>query len=257
MHTLNLSFPPPSWLTILESELVTPPEGVAKDLKVLKNNIRQALLGRYENLEQTFEGLLPVVWSLRVRVLPMLAQFDLVDTLKNAELHFSRLPQQIPALAGATEKLLFGMHLMKDFVEKLLAENPNFETELAEGLTHLPEKIPTWEEIEGMIFSENGFGTVAFKLIHGSLMMELILFAVDLAADEHLPLDTGICYELDYQSAVAIKTYAGAFGLDKSQMPWHTYPNNSLDKFLLEGPVVSESDMEYVHEKRMHLNSWI
>ncbi|MEQ1746515.1 MAG: hypothetical protein ABMA02_13880 [Saprospiraceae bacterium] len=74
----------------------------------------------------------------------------------------------------------------------------------------------------------------------------MILFAIDLAADEQLPLDAGIYYELDYQSAVAVKAYAAALGLDKSQLPWYTYPNNSLEKFLLEGPVVSEVDIEHV-----------
>ncbi|MEQ1746514.1 MAG: hypothetical protein ABMA02_13875 [Saprospiraceae bacterium] len=52
MHTFNRSISLPSWLSIVGSELVSPPAGVGKYLKALKNNLQQALLGRYETLNK-------------------------------------------------------------------------------------------------------------------------------------------------------------------------------------------------------------
>ncbi len=255
MHPFDQKIAPPSsWLTLIGSELVEVPEGLSREVEQLRKALRKGLLGRYEELETLLEELLPRVWELRIRALPLLAQTDLAEALKKVEVEFSLMPQRFPALAEAAIKLLFGLHLMTGFVEKLLATNPEITTKLPQRLS--ADKMPTLEEIKGLALSKSGNEVLAYNLIQGSLLMDLLFFAMDLAADEHLPLDVGICYELEYQSAIAVKTYAAAFGMDKTQMPWYVPPQNTLEKILLEGPVVSEADVEYVHEKRAHLNTW-
>jgi len=242
--------PPSSWLTLIGSEVVDVPKEILKEVEQLRKALRQGLMGRHEEIEASFEELLPAVWDLRIRALPLLAQIDLSEALKKIELEFLRVPQRFPALADAVQKLLFGLQLMTDFVEKLLAARPSLTTELPKQLS--TEKMPSWHEIA----NQDTTDFTTYSLIHASLQMELLLFAIDLAADEQLPLQVGICYELDYLSATAIKTYAAAFGLEQTQLPWYAAPNNNVGKLLLEGPVVSEADLEYVHKKRAHLNTW-
>jgi hypothetical protein len=94
------------------------------------------------------------------------------------------------------------------------------------------------------------------ELIQTSLMMELLLLAVDIAATKKLQLTPGICYELDYQSAVTVKAYAVALGLTEEQMPWYQSPENDLERLLLSGPVLEEPEIEYILEKRRHLGEW-
>jgi hypothetical protein len=246
--------PPSSWLTLIGSELVEAPEGLEKDIQQLRQNMRQVLLGKYEDLEAALEDLLSTVWTLRVQALPFLAQHDLTEAMKQVELEFVLIPQRFPALASATQKLLFGIQLMTDFVEKLIDVNPDFAKNLPQAISM--EQVPSWEEIKKQITKQDYQGKTPYTLLRGSLLMELLLFAIDMAADEQLPLEESICYELDYQSAVAVKAYAAAFGIDKTRLPWNAFPKNEMNRLLLEGPVVSEADLEYIHEKRAHLNSW-
>lgn len=245
---------PSSWLTLIGSELVEVPKDLEREVVRLKETLRQGLLGNYEELDSLLEELLPRVWELRVQVLPLLAKINLAEALKKVELEFALIPQKIPALTDATEKLLFGVHLMTGLAEKLLAAHPEITRKMSKPF--FAGEAPTWAEIKHEVLVDSNSGSIAFNLLEGSLRIELLLFALDLAADEHLSLDAGICYELNYQSAVAVKTYASAFGLDKKEMPWHTPPYTALEELLLEGPVVSETEMGYVHEKRSHLNSW-
>jgi hypothetical protein len=242
--------PPTSWLTLLGSEIRDVPQGMNREMEQLRMRLRQGLLGRHEEIEALLEELLPAVWDLRIRALPLLAQTNLSEALKKVELEFSLVPQRFPALADAVQKLLFGLHLMSEFVEKFLAANPNLTTELSGQLA--TEKMPSWHEI----VNQGTTDFPAYSLIHASLRMELLLFAIDLATDEQLPLQVGVCYELDYLSATTVKAYAAPFGLEQTQMPWYAAPKNNVGKLLLEGPVVSEADLEYVHEKRAHLNTW-
>lgn len=244
--------PAPSWLALIGSELVDVPKGLMREVAQLRNALRDGLLGNYEDFEVVLEELLPKVWELRIQALPLLAQINLADALKKVELEFALIPQKIPALAEATDKLMFGLHLMADLAEKLLVAHPEIASEIPQPL--FSGKAPVWEEIKHQ--TQVGSGNAAFNFLEGSLRIELLLFALDLAADEHLSLNTNICYELNYQSAVAVKTYASAFGLDKTQMPWYAPPYTALEELLLEGPVVSEAEMEYIHDKRAHLNSW-
>jgi hypothetical protein len=55
--------PPSSWLTLIGSELVEAPEGLEKDIQQLRQNMRQVLLGKYEDLEAALEDLLSTVWT--------------------------------------------------------------------------------------------------------------------------------------------------------------------------------------------------
>lgn len=245
---------PTSWLTLIGSELVEVPKELEREVERLKESLRKGLLGNYEELDSLLEELLPRVWKLRIQASPLLAKINLAEALKKVELEFALIPQKIPALADATEKLQFGLHLMTGLAEKLLATHPEITREMSQPV--FAGEAPTWEEIKHGVLVDSNSGNVAFNLLEGSLRIELLLFALDLAADEQLSLDAGICYELNYQSAVAVKSYASAFGLDKKEMPWHTPPYTALEELLLEGPVVSEAEMKYVHEKRSHLNTW-
>ena len=94
------------------------------------------------------------------------------------------------------------------------------------------------------------------RFLHGSLLMEPLLLAVDIVADEQLSLDFAMCHEMKYLSALAVEEYAGVIGLDYTKMPWYKPPQTDLQRLLLEGPTLNEADIQYIHEKRSHLNAW-
>lgn len=245
---------PPSWLTLMDDEQMELPRWLLVELENLKKDLRQALLGEYENLEAALENMLPKVWGLRMKALPFIAQVDPSEAVKKIELEFSLLLERFPDLAGAANKLMFGLHLMTEFVGKIIEDNPNLLKDLPHQLSG--QDLLSWQEVTAQFSTKDNSRAMADNLFHGSLMMELLLFAVDLAAGEDISLDQGICYELDYQSAVAVKTYAAAFGLGADQMPWYQQPKNELEQLLLEGPVLAEPEIEYILEKRRHLNTW-
>jgi len=87
-------------------------------------------------------------------------------------------------------------------------------------------------------------------------MIEVLLFAIDDIADNKIPLEPAICYEFDYQSAIAVKEYAAGLGMSEAQLPWYREPQNDVEKLLLTGPVLSDSNLEHVFEKRRHLDTW-
>lgn len=242
---------PPSWLTLIGTDQVQAPASLMSEVGELSLELEHALQGNYEDLEAVLEGLLPKVWDLRIKALPILAQLDFSEAMKMAESDFSLIPKKNPSLGPVVEKLVFGFQLMKEFVENLLAQKPKFTKELSKQA--LGENPPSFSEMMEQL-AVGGF--VEANFIHGSLMIDLLLFAVDLSVEKELPLDPSICYELDYQSAVAVKEYASAFGIDKTKVPWYTPPKNNLGKLLAEGPVVSEEDLQYVYEKRAHFNTW-
>jgi hypothetical protein len=88
------------------------------------------------------------------------------------------------------------------------------------------------------------------------LTIELLVFAVDIITEEQLPLESGMYYELAYQSAVAVKTYAGFFEITENELPWYSPAENKFQQLLLEGPVLHGDDLQYLYEKREHLNLW-
>jgi hypothetical protein len=218
----------------------------------LKENLRQILLGDYEHLEAALESLLPEVWQLRIKAMPIFAQIDLTDAIKKVEVEFASIPTRMPLLAAAAENLSFGVHLMGKFLKDMLSQNPNLIEDLQQQLSE--SAAPSFSEITLQL--TQGEHPIIANFIHGSVMMEVLLFAIDLADDEQLPLEYGICYELGYQSAVAVEEYGLAIGLTAEKMPWYSPPQNDLQWLLLEGPVLSEPDIQYITEKRKHLNSW-
>lgn len=254
MNTLE-QYGPPSWLTLLESEKVKIPQGLMTAFVALKKDIREILLGKHEDFETNIEGLLQKTWELRIQAIPVLLKQDFSEALKKAGREFSLIPQRYPTLSKAVRKLEFGLHLMTQFVEGLATKTMDWPISPQQVIQSVPP-----ESLNDLIaqLARNG-NPESGKLLHmlqGSLMVEILIFAIDLAADEQLPLDPGICYELEYQAAVAVKEYAAAFGIDKTQMPWYARPKNEMENLLVEGPVVSEADLQYVMEKRAHLNSW-
>jgi hypothetical protein len=252
MTTLEQYQTPPSWLAVLGEGEITMPEWITEELTMLKMKLRQVLSQDYEYLELALESLLPKVWELRMRVLPILNQLDLTEALKKVEAEFALIPQRMPSVAAAAEKLNYGLHLMDKWVKTLMSQNTNLLQDLQQ---QLPDASPSsFEELIAQL--AHGENQTIQKLLHGSLMMELLLFTIDLAADEQIPLDFGVCYELGYQSAVAVEEYASALGHTAEQMPWYSPPQNDLQRLLLEGPVLSEPDIQYITEKRKHLNSW-
>lgn len=243
--------PPLSWLTILGTHQVQAPTSLLSEVEKLSIQLEQSLQGNYEDLEAALEGMLPKVWDLRIKALPLLAKLDLTDAIKKVEVDFLLIPKNYPSLAGAAEKLGFGLQLMRKFIENWVAKKPKFTQELSKQL--VGENPPSFPEIMEHL-AVGGFAEA--NLVHGSVMIDLLLFAVDLSAEKQLPLDPSICYELDYQSAVAVKEYASAFGLDRTKVPWYNPPQNNMENLLADGPVVSEQDLQYVLEKRAHFNTW-
>ncbi len=201
---------PPSWLTLIGTDQVQAPALLMSEVGELSLELEQALQGNYEDLEAVLEGLLPKVWDLRIKTLPILAQLDLSEAMQMVESDFSLIPKKNPSLGPVVEKLVFGFQLMKEFVENLLALKPKFTKELSKRV--LGENPPSFSEMMEQLAVG---GWVGENFFHGSLMIDLLLFAVDLSVEKKLPLDPGICYELEYQSAVAVKEYASALGYRK------------------------------------------
>lgn len=246
---------PPALLILLDEQALEIPEALKLQVEKLKQYIRESLFQDYEILETSLENKLPEVWDLRMRALPILAQFDLTEALQKVQQEFAFIPQQYPPLKEAAGKLNYGLHLMTQFVEKLLSADPKWAQHLPHKL-HTVDLPPYREIMASLVLNGAPDNNTLLNLIHGSLMMELLLFVLDIAAEEQLPLDEAICYELNYQSAVAVKQYAGAFGSGDTRMPWYQSPQNDLQRLLLTGPTLNEPDIQYIREKQSHFNSW-
>jgi hypothetical protein len=254
----DFSFPSMSkLLQTLDEEGKQVPKSLLRQVELLKKKLRKYLQEDHSSLEKKLEQLFPGLWQLRMQALPILLDLDLSEITKKIEDNMALLSQQHPELRAIIEPLTLGVGIMGRFAKQIADQNPEF---LFNGSASLATNIatPTFQDVmaslENLDASEaNSF----FLLLHGSLMLELLLLAIDLAATEQLPMEDAMYHELKYLSSVATEDYAlAAFGVEHTNMPWYKPPQNALQNLLLEGPTLSETDLQFINEKRMHLNSW-
>lgn len=255
MPTFNsFNASPPSWLAFIGASRVDIPEDLHREVDELKSALQKALEGEYENLEAALEEMLPSVWTIRLHAMPLLAKVDIRALSEFVYTEFSQITKNHPRLYTAAEKLVFGLELMEELTSLLGGPPPDFMKQVARDLQKAG--FSSLSEVNAQLIAEGNEGKKVAELIQASLMMELLLLAVDIAATKKLQLTPGICYELDYQSAVTVKAYAVALGLTEEQMPWYQSPENDLERLLLSGPVLEEPEIEYILEKRRHLGEW-
>lgn len=255
MPTFNsFNTSPPSWLAFIGASRVDIPEDLHREVDELKSALQKALVGGYENLETALEEMLPSVWTIRLHALPLLAKVDIRALSEFVHAEFSQVAKNHPPLSAAAEKLVFGLELMEELTSIFGGPPPDFMKRVARDLQKTG--FPSLSEVNAQLISEGNEGQKWAELIRASLMMELLLLAVDIGATKKLPLSSGICYELDYQSAVTVKAYAAALGLTEEQIPWYQNPENDLERLLLSGPVLEEPEIGYILEKRRHLGEW-
>jgi len=254
----DFSFPSVSkLLQTLDEEGKQVPASLLRQVEFLKTQLRKSLQEDHSTLEKKLENLFPQAWKLRMQALPLLLDADLPEITKKIEDKMALLSQQYPKLSATIGHLTLGIGLMGRFVKHLLDQNPHFIKDASANLaTDIP--APTFQDIMASVEKSEASEAKSFELLlHGSLMMEMLLLAIDLAAEEQLSIEDAMYHELKYQSAVATEDYAfGAFGVDHTSMPWYKPPQNALQHLLIEGPTLSETDLQYTNEKRMHLNSW-
>lgn len=253
----DFSFPSTTnLLQVLQEEGMKLPLNLQRQINALKSKLRKALQQDHEALEGVLESLLPTVWELRIQALPILAKTDLKEALEKVQQEVNMLPQRYPSLSDVVERLAFGIQLMSQFTQQLIHQHPDVFNQASVAL--LPDSPHvSYEKIIAQL-KETGDeeANIMTSFLHGSLLMEPLLISVDMAAEEQIQLDAAMCYELKYQSALAVEDYAKIIGLDYSQMPWYKAPQTDLQRLLLNGPTLNEADLQYILEKQSHLNTW-
>lgn len=238
------------------SEIV--PKSLLKEILSLKKRLRKTLLMNVEDLEAIFENMLPKVWELRVKAFQVISKFDiLLEASTKAEADFASIPQKKPELTATVQKLDYGFQLMTEFLKAVL-QSPEHAELVFEKLGDKATQIPSFDQIcnEMEAAGDKEMQQALKQFLHGSTMMELLILAVDLAAEEDLPLEFNMYHELEYQSAVAVKSYAKFLGVEETKLPWYKSPTGDFQKMLIGGPVLAASDFQFVHERSAHLNSW-
>jgi len=248
-------FQPPSMLRLLEDSTVSLPEPIRMEVQQLKDKLQTILLGDYQAIETALPALLPKVWALRMQALPFLAKIDIKQTIYDVSAHFLMLRTEHPELSGPLDKLQFGLEQMKKFISVLMETNPEIFEAFKSRTNH---EAPNFETLVNS-FHEGGTDEALrfLQILQSSLMMELLLFAIDLTAEHQLPLSIGVLHELNYQSAVTVESYGVALiGMQSTEMPWYQPTQNKLQQLLYAAPVADAEQLRFLEEKRAHFNAW-
>ncbi len=245
----------PSLLRLLEGPQFDLPASIQSEVRQLKDRLQTILLGDYQEMETALQALLPKVWSLRMRALTFLAKIDVQQAIHDLSVHFLALQKQHPELSGPLNKLSFGLELMSKFISVLpTADSDPFETIVQNTALEVPDFAALVNALQAVGADDGGR---MLKIVRASLMVELLFFALDLAAERQLPLETGVLHELNYQSAVTVEAYAHAlFDMQPEDMPWYQAPLNELQRLLYTAPVGDSEQLRFLEEKRAHFNAW-
>ena len=251
----NTLFPSvPSLLEALQEAGTPVPENLLESVHHLKGRIQNALEADEELLGETLEALFPEIWQLRLAALPFLAELEITDTLHKLELDLEAVASKTPQLKGAVERLDFGLKLMVEFLKPLLKDNPEWFEKMSRDQTG--SALGYHEIVTQIGATEKEQAAAMISFLQGSLMMELLLFALYQIDEDHPAPSTAVCHEPQYLSAEAVKQYAAGLGIDHTQLPWHCAPKSDFQDFLLAGPVATTEQLQFIKEKRAHLNTW-
>jgi hypothetical protein len=250
MGLASFDTPYPSIISILEAlqETGTPvPHGLLFAVQQLEGKILRALEEAEENLEPTLEAMFPEVWKLRISAMPFLAEVDLSAVFDTVETEIEEVASKIPALKGTVERLQFGLGLMIDFIEQ---DIPDYSL-------NVPSVVPEYQSIvTELSTSKSETTSTLLSLLQGSLMMELLLFALYQVAKGEAKPSPEMCYELQYLSGTSVKEYAIGIGATNVQFPWQQHQVSDFQSFLLKGPVASNEQIEFIKQKRAHFGLW-
>lgn len=232
----------------LHQKGVEMPIALLEKIEWLDNELAHILAQNQEDLEKHFEALHLFVLQLRIEALPILLQQDLTDINQEAQYKFIFIAKEHPILAPTVQKLSYGFELMIEVLKKI---------EVKHGVNLSELNTIDEELVNEKIVTLLNTSKIAQQTLASSLNMEIAMLCVMVIAEKNLTLDTAMYYELEYQSAVAIKEYA-AVTLEKknTDMPWYKAPQNDYQTFLLAGPTLQESEIDYIQQKRQHLSQW-
>lgn len=251
---LEISYPSTARLIDYSMENGIPVSTILqKSVEQLKSSINTALKTDETLLEATLQSLFPIVWQLRLEAIPFLTEFDLTEGVQKIDAELEEVGNSIPDLKETVDQLKFGLTLMVQLTEQLLAQNPL----LFQQMTEVPApQLPSYQSLIAEIASNSSDASnIIIQFLQGSLMLELLLLAQHQIANRKLPLEKAMYHELQYLSAVAVQQYAEALGIDKTKMPWHKPAFSDFQQFLLEGPLASEEQLQYIKEKSVHFNT--
>ena len=244
----------PGLLEACRDQDIFVPENLQNAVNTLMGKLQNALKGGEELLRENLERLFPEMWSLRFECMSFLADLEIVGTLRKIEYDLESVAMSIPELRGTSERLLFGLELMIDFLTPLLRDTTDFTGKEAKEKTGISSDYDCMITQIGAMNIDQASTIIA--LMQSSLMIELLLLAIIQTDKNHQVPDTAVCHELQYLSAEAVEQYANALGIKKTQLPWYSVPRSDFQKFLLGGPVATDEQLQLIKEKQSHLNSW-
>jgi hypothetical protein len=251
----NALFPSvPSLLEALREAGTPIPENLSAAVQQLNGKIQNALRSDEALLGETLQALFPEIWQLRLAAFPFLTEMEITGTLHQVELDLNTVASKAPQLKGAVERLNFGINLMIAFLKPLLKDAPDYFEKLTNDKT---SAALDYQDIIAQIgAAEKEQAAAIITFLEGSLMMELLLFALcQIDKDQPAPA-TAMCHELQYLSAEAVKQYAAGLGIDHTELPWYRAPKSYFQDFLLAGPIATTEQRQFIKEKRAHFNTW-
>lgn len=230
---------------------ITVPKNLLSAVNQLREKIYYALLGDEEQLEETFTAMFPDVWKLRISALPFLADLKVSEALHQIEVDLEVISTKFIQLKPTAERLQFGFELMNQIVL-------NHD----DSLIHMSEieidSIPNYPELINQIKKEeNEHSVKVLSILHGSMMMEILLFAIIQYSEKNTqPPEFAMCHELQYLASVATKQYAEGWGINETTLPWYEPSSSDFQDFLISGPVATSNHIQSIKDKRAHFNTW-
>lgn len=244
----------PSLLEALEEEGAPVPENLLYAVGQLKKRVQEALQGDEEQLEEALEALFPELWGLRQAAISFLADLEMGKAIRKIELDLQTLAAQTPQLKATVERLQFGLVLTVQFVQTLIANEPDIFRKVS--VSGQNSDIGYQDVMAQLSATGNQQAHTVISFFHGSLMKELLLFALHSIAEGYAIPEKAMCHELQYLSAKAVKHYAAGLGVDQTQLPWYQPPKSDFQTFLLSGPVANTEHLRFIKEKRAQFNTW-